>query len=883
MSLRTYRRKRHFEKTTEPRGATATAPKRQAGDASFVVQKHAASHLHYDFRLEVDGVLKSWAVPKGPSLDPDDKRLAVEVEDHPLEYGDFEGTIPQGEYGGGTVMVWDRGTWTPKAGKSQASALKTGKIEFELHGKKLKGGWVLVRMHGKRQGDKPQWLLRKVEDDEARPSSTYDITEKQSQSAKTGRSLDEIAAGKGSSAVWSSQGAKNTQKPSTRSETVAKTKPKSTGTRKRRLPSAESTDIAGAVAAPMPRELEPELATLVDQAPEGPEWIHEVKFDGYRMLAFVDKGKARLISRNGKDWTDKFAPIARQVESLGLISAILDGEIVAVDAAGRTSFQSLQQSLKGPGEGASIAYFLFDVPYLEGNDLRQATLADRRAALHAMLQRAGDAGSGGVLRFSDAIHGHGREVLHNACKLALEGIVSKRAESPYTSGRGTDWVKSKCTNRQEMVIGGFTEPQRSRPGLGALLIGYYRRGELIYAGKVGTGFDHALLRTLRKRFDRIEQRVSPFVEPPRGADARGAHWVRPEIVCEVEFFEWTKDGLLRHPAFIEIREDKDPKEVVRETRKPMKVVDQAPKKKARAARPARTYSMSDPSKDEVLGVPITHPARVVFPDVGITKLQLAEYYAAVSRWMMPHVKGRPLSVVRCPDGEGTQCFYQKNWERGEAVGSHVRSIRLSNSSIDCLIPDEPSSLVWLVQRGVMEIHTWGCQEPELEHPDRMVFDLDPSPELPWSAVMKAVQRVRDALKSRGINSRLKTTGGKGLHVVVPLKPVESWDRVKAYSKSVADALVAAHPTEYIATMSKAKRVGRVFIDYLRNNRGATFVAPYSTRSRPGAPVSMPVSWKSLSSLRSGSQFTVANCIEHLKAHGDAWKDRTGDQMLPKED
>lgn len=884
MSLRIYKSKRDFDRTQEPSGASPSKPKARSGkSAAFVVQKHAASRLHYDLRLEVNGVLKSWAVPKGPSLDPEDKRLAVEVEDHPIEYGSFEGTIPKGEYGGGTVMLWDRGTWIPKAGTDAAASLRDGKIEFELRGKKLSGNWVLVRMHDRRSGDKPQWLLRKIEDTAARSAKQYDITEKLPQSVKTKRTLEEIAGGKGSRAVWSSKATPTTAERSKISTKKASSSVKATTTKKKRTTSAGSAAGVGpSKADAMPESLEPQLATLVDKAPVGDQWIHEVKFDGYRMLAFVSEGNVRLISRNGKDWSAKFAKVVSAVGDLGLATAILDGEIVAVDEQGRSSFQALQKALKAPSKDASLAYFLFDVVYLNGKDLRDSPLSDRREVLEAIVDRQESKRASSVVRFSQAINGNGRDVLHHACKLELEGIVSKRIDSLYSSGRGADWVKSKCNNRQEMVIGGFTDPQRSRPGFGALLLGYYRGDELVYAGKVGTGFDHGFLRTLHKRLEKIERATPAFVDPPQGSIARGAHWVSPELVCEVEFFEWTTDGHLRHPSFIELREDKDAREVVREKGKPLANTP-ANSKKARVPKPERTFKREDTSKPEILGVPITHPERAVFEDIGITKAQLAEYYADIAKWMMPHVQGRPLSVVRCPQGQGSQCFYQKNWDRGEAVGSHVRKIKLSSASISCLVPDEPSALVWLVQRGVLEVHTWGCQEPDLEHPDRMVFDLDPAPQLSWSTVVRAAQRVKERLEASGLKSLVKTTGGKGLHVIVNLKPSASWDHVKRFSKSIADGLVAAYPEEYIATMSKSKRTGKVFIDYLRNNRGATFVAPYSSRARPGAPVSMPVSWKSLTSLRGGSQFTVVSALKHLKDKGDPWQGGTKAQSLPSPD
>lgn len=631
-----------------------------------------------------------------------------------------------------------------------------------------------------------------------------------------------------------------------------------------------------AVHAPLPHVLRPQLATLATEAPEGAEWIHEVKFDGYRILAFVKNGRCKLVTRNGKDWTARFGVVSRAVEGIGVKSAILDGEMVALDAEGRTNFEALRGVIKGVGN-ESLVYYVFDMPYLDGKDLRRCALSERRAALQALLEGSGRPAL--RVRFSEALQGHGREVLQHACRLALEGIISKRANAPYSSGRGTDWVKSKCTNRQEMVIGGYTDPQHSRQGFGALLLGHYRNGDLLYAGKVGTGFDRPLLTSLLKLLKRLGTSETPFTNPPGAQEARGAHWVRPELVCEVEFFEWTKDARLRHPSFVGLREDKDAQEVVRETRQRLPSAT----KRARptlANKPERVYKRSDRSGREVMGVTITHPDREVFPEVGVTKGELAEYYSSLATRMMPFVRGRPLSVVRCPQGQGSQCFYQKNWPRGETLGSHVRTIRLSNTSIDCLVPDEPRALVWLVQHGALEVHTWGCGEPNLERPDVVVFDLDPDVGLPWTAVVRAAQRVRGKLKKDGLESVVKTSGGKGLHVMAFLNPVSSWDRLKAYSKGIAEALVASYPAEYVATMSKAKRSGKVFIDYLRNARGATFVAPYSSRSRAGAPISMPVTWSELPSLTGASQFTVRNALAHLDSIGDAWKGAKSYQLLP---
>lgn len=838
MSLKTYRQKRRFDRTAEPAGKPArTKPPADPTRRAFVIQKHDASHLHYDFRLELGGALKSWAVPKGPSTDPADKRLAVQVEDHPVEYATFEGTIPQGEYGGGTVMVWDRGTWTAVFPADPAKGLRDGKLEFDLDGEKLKGRWILVRMKARKASDKPQWLLRRVE-------TGKDLSKTHELSVKTGRTMDEIAAGTaGRRRASTSKAApsKTTRKPTKQARTPRSALDK--------LPE-------GTAKSPMPSSLEPQLATLVGSAPRGPEWIHEVKFDGYRMLAFCGGTAVRLISRNQKDWTTRFRVIADALESWKLHETILDGEIVAVDGQGRTSFQSLQAALKSGGAG--LAYYVFDLPYYRGHDLRSCTLRDRREVLARLLKDNPDP----ALRFSDAIEGHGRDVQKEACRLALEGIISKRIDSLYTAGRGTDWVKSKCTSRQEMVIGGYTDPRRSRTAFGALLLGYFDLGQFRYAGRVGTGFSETLLTDLLKRLKRLEQPKPAFVDPPRGAQAAGVHWVRPEAVCEVDFTEWTKDGALRHPAFVELREDKDATQVVREHRTSTHEIESgikltpaarppakpAPARRAAPHKVSRKTTTGTPKRagdHTVLGIEITHPDRVLFPDTGLTKIELAGYYAIAGEIMLKELAGRPISVVRCPRGSSQTCFYQKNWEGRDTIGSHIRTIALSNASISALVIDDVPGLAWMVQNGVLEIHTWGCREDDLERPDRMVFDLDPAPEVAWKDVKLAAKRLRDMLTQLKLAPVVKTTGGKGIHLVVPLKPNAGWDDVKAFSKSIADEMVASYPGSYIATMSKAKRAGLIFIDYLRNNRGATYVAPFSVRNRPGATVSLPISWERL--------------------------------------
>ena len=961
MSLKTYHGKRHFGRTSEPRGAAGVEKRAKAGGGlSFVIQKHAASHLHFDFRLELDGVLRSWAVPKGPSLDPADKRLAVEVEDHPIEYGGFEGTIPAGEYGGGTVMLWDRGTWTPWAGSDPRTTLAAGKLHFELRGERLRGAWSLVRIRAREAASKPQWLLRKSNVKGEQKSSPEAMISGDDRSVSTGRTMEEIAAGKGAGRVWSSgksraSGAKTTagkaggQKASAG---VARGKKKgAAGAGRGAARGVDAATIPGAVRAKMAREVEVQLATLATAAPIGEEWIHEIKFDGYRVVGFVEGETVRLDSRNGKSLTELFAPVGEALKLLGVESAIVDGECVAVDSQGRTSFQELRRVMKGGIADRSLACYLFDLLYLNGYDLRACMLKDRREALRAMIEGAGG-GLPGIIQFSEAIVGQGEAVLDQACRLALEGIVSKRVDSTYTGGRGTTWIKSKCINRQELVIGGYTEARGTRQGFGALLTGVYDEGgKLVYTGKVGTGFDHAMLVEMIKRMRALEIEEPAFVSPPGRAEAASPHWIKPTLVCEVEFTEWTRDGRLRHPSFVGLRVDKVATEVVREkavavsrlqlrersagkggadagegreeregrvvrgekkrSTKPLsgqtaRAATTAPAKArttkrssvpvamasvpraTRVARPTRRGGTgSGPANDDdkggstVLGIEITHPERVLFAGAKTTKLELARYVSSAAEWMMPEVLGRPLSVVRCPRGQrASKCFFQKNWEKGKTIGSHVRTIKLTDSTINALVVDSPEGLVWLVQNGVLEIHTWGCKETDIERPDRMVFDLDPSPELAWGRVVEAGVLVRDCLRELGLKSVVKTTGGKGLHVIVNLRPRAGWDEVKAFAKELAETIVGQFPDRYIAKISKAARTGKVFIDYLRNGRGATFIAAYSSRARDGGPVAMPMSWEELEKSTARPVFTVEDAMERIGEVDDPWEKMPRARELP---
>ncbi|HEY6322883.1 MAG TPA: DNA ligase D [Thermoanaerobaculia bacterium] len=900
MPLEQYRRKRDFSRTPEPAGGKRPRrrPAPPAAGPVFVVQKHAASRLHYDFRLEMDGVLKSWAVPKGPSLDPHEKRLAVQVEDHPIEYGDFEGVIPPGEYGGGTVQLWDRGTWRSLEGEP-LEAWRKGKLKLELQGEKLRGGWTLVRMTGPRAGDnRENWLLIKENDATARPGSDDALVREQARSAASGQTIEEIAADP--PRVWGPDGA-------TELEPSAKR-----GASRRRPPEpAKLAELAravpGARRAAMPRTVAPELATLVSAPPAGGQWLHEIKFDGYRLVCEVRRGKAQLLTRHGKDWSDRFAPVAAAAAALPVDTAILDGEVTVLLPDGRTSFQALQESLGDGGggdvdskdgstgrgtrrpDGAEMVYFVFDLLYLDGYDLRPAPLLERKQALRELLDAAGAGTGGGPIRWSDHVAGHGEDFYRQACRFGLEGIVSKRADLAYRSGRSKDWLKVKCLQRQELVIGGFTEPEGTRAGLGALLLGFHEDGRLVYAGKVGTGFTAQVLVGLRRRLERSERQSPPFVNPPRGAEARGAHWVEPKLVCEVAFTEWTRDGHLRHPTFQGLREDKPAREVRRELPQPPPAASRgvagaphrgsaagakktAPAKAVKSAR-AHVSAPKPRGAVEVAGVRLTHPDKVLYPGRGLTKRDLAEYYERIGGWILPHIANRPLVLVRCPEGQGGECFYQKHLT-GQFPDAVLRvAVEEGGKTVQYGAVDSLAGLISLVQMGALELHVWGAHRDQIERPDYAVFDLDPDVGLAWERVVEAALGLRDLLAETGLRSFLKTTGGKGLHVVLPLARRHGWDELKAFTRAVVDGMVASHPDRFTSNPLKARRRGRIFVDYLRNGRGATSIAAYSTRSRPGAPVSTPLAWEELDGDVRGDTYTIENLPERLESlAADPWRE-----------
>ncbi len=866
--LRQYRKKRNFQHTTEPRGGRLPLPSGPA--LRYVVQKHAARRLHYDFRLELDGTLKSWAVPKGPSLNPSDKRLAVHVEDHPMEYADFEGIIPARQYGAGTVMVWDRGEWIPDG--DPKAAYEKGHLKFRLAGQKLQGRWTLVRMGGTRNRGENNWLLIKERDEAARTATAIDSTPTLSNSAKSGMSMDEITVGR--PAEWHSDRATHRRAGSVRKEFDRAIPPRG---RQQFRTGVER----GAGWISCPEWMEPQLATLVDEVPKDKGWLYELKYDGYRMLCRISNEAAKLFSRNGREWTTKLADHAKAAAGLGIVDAWLDGELVALAADGTMSFQALQNAFDGARAGR-LVYFVFDLLFLDGNDLRGMPLHERKRRLSALL--AGQP-EDGLLRYSDHIREEGRTVFETACRQGLEGLIAKQTDSQYLSGRNRNWVKLKCRRRQEFVIGGFTDPTGSRRGFGALLLGVYEgKGNLVYVGRVGTGFSEEQLSRLHRALRSLQQSQPAFMKPPTGADAKGVHWVKPELVAEVRFAEWTQEGFLRQASFVGMRHDKPADVIVRES--PAHVPasrltadrrdDEAgPSRNNGSSRARRIQSPNGTQKrtatTTVAGIRISNPYRVLFPHDGITKLELAQFYERIADWILPQLRGRPLTLVRCPDGHDTGCFYQKHVTGQVHEAIDRVEVEEADGPACYMVANTPAALVALVQLGVLEFHTWGAMQDRLDRPDRMILDLDPATDVPWHEVVEAALLIKTLLDELGLVPFVKTTGGKGLHVVVPLERRHSWDEVKQFAKSLAGYMVRTLPARFTDNMSKRRRKGRVYLDYLRNGRGATAVAAYSTRAKPRAPISVPLTWDECSPELRSDRFTLHNIEERLsRLTQDPW-------------
>ena len=834
--LALYNAKRNFTKTAEPAGTLAPG-----NGNSFMVQKHDATRFHWDFRLEIDGVLKSWAVTRGPSLDPNEKRLAVRTEDHPLSYATFEGTIPAGEYGGGTVMLWDRGTWSPIKGKS-AKDLDKGHLHFVLDGERMKGEWLLIRLKPRAKEKRENWLLRKIDD--AAAGGTDTLVEEALTSVSTGRTMAEIEEGKSSPARGGG--------PAKLVEGAAR---KSTASRKAIASAKPPSTTSKAIGGPPPRAGEEfqdlQLCTLVDAVPTGSAWLHEVKYDGYRALISVANGKAKVFTRTGLDWTDKFAAIADAAAKLPVKSALIDGEIVAFKD-GHPDFSTLKDAISAGGD---MTLFAFDLVALDGEDLTGLSNLDRKARLQPLIPEDVDR-----LRYSDHVVGAGEQLFETMCREGLEGIVSKRADAPYAGKRTKAWLKVKCTHRQEFVIVGWLPSDKKR-GFKSLLLGVREGKGYRYAGKVGTGFDQALMDDIRDKLDALD-RKTPTVEAPKAA-VRGAKWVTPKLVAEVAFAEVTPDGVLRHSSFIGLREDKAAKDVVAETPAPLPDVEET-------AAPVTSIKVS--SRD-----------RVIFDKSDVTKGDLADSYVAVSGIMLPVAGNRPISLVRCPQGRSRACFFQKHdaGSFGDAV--HKVPIREKDGSTeDYLYVDDADGLVACVQMGTIEFHGWGSSNATLEKPDRLIFDLDPDEGLDFGDTKKAAEHLKNQLAELGLVSFPMLSGGKGVHVVVPLTPEAEWPAVKDFADRFARAMAGADPERFVATMAKAKRKGRIFIDWLRNQRGATAVMPYSARARAGAPVAAPVSWTELRDIETAARWGVKDGAELIARAGSralaGWG--VADQVLP---
>ena len=872
-NLARYRAMRDFAKTREPSGAEAVKASKRL---RFVIQKHAATRLHFDFRLELDGTFKSWAVTRGPSLDPADKRLAVQVEDHPLDYGDFEGTIPKGQYGGGAVMLWDRGYWEPEDGTDPRKGLAGGDFKFRLDGERLKGGFVLVRMKRRAREKSDNWLLIKHHDDHAVTHDGMALVEGETTSVASGRSMDQIAQGKGKGptrfmtgrsratarGVWdSNQG----EAADARAGLAAKTAPLKVRTDpKVKLKAADLPDFVA-----------PQLARSTDRPPQGAGWAHEIKFDGYRLQLRIQGGRATLRTRTGLDWTGRFPEIAKDGEALP--DGLIDGEACALDDHGAPDFAALQAALSDH-RTAGLIFFAFDLLFADGQDLRALPLGERKARLKALVEAAPKRARK-RLRYVEHFETGGDAVLQSACRMHLEGVVSKQLDAPYRSGRSESWLKSKCRGGHEVVIGGWSGEAGQ---LRSLLVGLHRDGKLVYAGKVGTGFGRETVSRLLPRLLAAEAAGSPFSGPQaprRGADI---HWTRPELVAEIAFAGFTGAGWIRQGAFKALRDDKPAAQVEADAPAPAKAGLAEPSTRAKA-RPVSPKAASP----IVMGVALSHPDKALWPEAGhdghpVSKLDLARYFEAVGPWMMPHLKGRPCSIVRIPDGIDGERFFQRHL--GKGASALLSEVKVAGDHAAYLQVDRIEALAALAQQGAAELHPWNCRPFEPEVPGRLVFDLDPDEEIPFQRVIEAAKEVKARLDALGLASFCKTTGGKGLHVVAPLaggKGQVDWPAAKAFARAVCLAIAADAPDRYVVNMAKARRVGRIFLDYLRNDRLSTAVAPLSPRARPGAPVSFPLTWSQARRGLDPKAYTVRTAPALLK-RTRAWADY-GDAEQPLAD
>lgn len=844
-SLEPYRKKRNFDQTPEPSGRKHRATLSSGG--RYVVQKHDARQVHFDFRLEHDGVLKSWAVTRGPSLDPADKRLAVRVEDHPLDYGDFEGTIPKGQYGAGTVMLWDEGTWEPESDPGEG--LAAGKLKFTLRGDRLSGGWALVRMRSDRgkskKAKRENWLLVKERDDEAKAEKTP-LVERVTTSARTGRTMREIARARSA-------------------KSRSQRKRGSAGAKRSRRSTKKPTAASRSSRSELPAFVAPQLCTLVETVPEGDTWIHEIKFDGYRAAAAIADGSVAIRTRKGLDWTDKFPSLASALADLPCRSALLDGEIAVADEAGATDFGALQAAVGQ--DGKDVGYYIFDLLSLDGEDLSGKQLLERKSELESLLA---DLPKKGPLFYSDHVVGSGSAVFDEACDLKLEGVVSKQADASYRSGRSRSWVKVKCGMGQEFVIVGWRPSKVKDRPFSSLLLAVMENGRLSYRGRIGSGFGEADLKRVWKELKARKVKRAAAKDIP-AAIARDACFVEPELVAEIAFRGWTDDGLVRQGSFKGLRTDKQPTEIIAEH--PIEERESVKKEsgKTEKSKAATAKASKGRGNSEIAGIRLSNPDRILYPEQGVTKRVLAEYYVEVADLILPHLANRPVSLVRCPRGTTGECFFQKHASKGFPGEFRKVRIREKSGSDDYVYLDETAGLVAAAQMGVLELHIWGSHIDTLEKPDRMVFDLDPDAAVDFAEVRAAAAGLRERLEEVGLRSFAMATGGKGVHVVVPLTPTHDWDTLKDFAEAIARSFAEANPDRYLAKASKSARKGRIFIDYLRNSRGATAIAPFSSRAKPGAPIAWPVSWRQLKRLKDAQPATVATAAKQLKRRKkDPW-------------